>query len=328
MKKTFTLAIALLMVTTMAFAGGNADASSDGTFTPTRDVTWTCTSSPGGGSDIFTQEIKESIRLNGFSDANIVIDYVTDGGGEVGRLEVSRMTGPRADHTILTFNSGDLMPMCLNTNNRIENFKPLALMASDNHFLCSGDMSKYHSFQEIIDALARGERIVIAGSKGDDIETYNALLKSLGVDETQLAYVTNDSTSSAITSLLGGHVDLVLGKQASCEQYIIAERMFPMVALCEDRFTSDLLKDMPSITEFGYEACDVPNWRGIVAPKAMSEAAADYWAECFRQVTETPEWDEYITRNGLVPMYMDRASTVQFMTEFQQSYLQSIGKDK
>ena len=195
-------------------------------------------------------------------------------------------------------------------------------------FLCSGDMSKYHSFQEIIDALARGERIVIAGSKGDDIETYNALLKSLGVDETQLAYVTNDSTSSAITSLLGGHVDLVLGKQASCEQYIIAERMFPMVALCEDRFTSDLLKDMPSITEFGYEACDVPNWRGIVAPKAMSEAAADYWAECFRQVTETPEWDEYITRNGLVPMYMDRASTVQFMTEFQQSYLQSIGKDK
>ena len=291
MKKTFTLAIALLMVTTMAFAGGNADASSDGTFTPTRDVTWTCTSSPGGGSDIFTQEIKESIRLNGFSDANIVIDYVTDGGGEVGRLEVSRMTGPRADHTILTFNSGDLMPMCLNTNNRIENFKPLALMASDNHFLCSGDMSKYHSFQEIIDALARGERIVIAGSKGDDIETYNALLKSLGVDETQLAYVTNDSTSSAITSLLGGHVDLV-------------------------------------ITEFGYEACDVPNWRGIVAPKAMSEAAADYWAECFRQVTETPEWDEYITRNGLVPMYMDRASTVQFMTEFQQSYLQSIGKDK
>lgn len=328
MKKVLVLAFSLLLVCSMAFAGGASDGGSGDSFTPSQTVTWTCTSSPGGGSDIFTQEIKNSITTNHFSDANIVIDYQTDGGGEVGRLNVSRLTGPRANHNILTFNSGDLMPMCLNTNNRIENFTPLALMAVDNHLILTGELSKYKTFQDVLDALAAGERVVIAGSKGDDIETYNAMLRSLGVDETKLAYITNDSTSSAITALLGGHVDLVLGKPASCEQYILAGRMTPIVGLSENRFETDLLKDMPTIVEFGYEACDVPNWRGIVGPGGMSEAAADYWSGIFGQVAQTPEWEAYITKNGLVPMYLDRHAAKEYMTEFQVDYLQQIGKDK
>ena len=167
--------VAMLIVAMAVFAGGSKE-SGDGTFTPSRDVTWTVTSNPGGGSDIFTQEAKNAMSTNGISDANIVIDYVTDGGGEVGRLNVSRMTGPRADHTILTFNSGDIMPMLANTDNRIENFTPLAVMAVDKQLLFAGDITKYQSWQEVLDALAAGERVVIAGSMGDYIDKYNALL--------------------------------------------------------------------------------------------------------------------------------------------------------
>ena len=323
------IAVVIMLVAALAVYAGGSSEGGDGAFTPSRDVTWTCTSNPGGGSDIFTQEIKDIIMTHGISDANIVIDYVTDGGGEVGRLNVSRTTGPRANHTLLTFNSGDLMPMCLNTDNRLENFTPIALMAVDNHLILTGDLSKYKTFQDVLDALAAGERIVIAGSKGDDIETYNELIAELGVTANQFAYTTNDSTSTAITALLGGHVDLVLGKPAACEQYILAGRMTPIVALAEERFDTDLLKDTPSITEFGYEAVDVPNWRGVVAPKAMTDAAADFWSEVLRQVSETEDWlVGYVERNGLVPQYLDREATVQYMADFQADYLQKIGKDK
>lgn len=320
--------VAMLIVAMAVFAGGSKE-SGDGTFTPSRDVTWTVTSNPGGGSDIFTQEAKNAMSTNGISDANIVIDYVTDGGGEVGRLNVSRMTGPRADHTILTFNSGDIMPMLANTDNRIENFTPLAVMAVDKQLLFAGDITKYQSWQEVLDALAAGERVVIAGSKGDDIETYNALIKELGVDEAQLAYTTNDSTSTAITALLGGHVDLVLGKPAAAEQYVLAGRMKPILALSNERFPTELFKDAPTLSEFeGYDNVEVPVWRGVVGPKAMSDAAADYWTECLRQVSETEDWQVgYIQRNALISQFMDRHEAAEYMKQYQVDYLAKIGKD-
>lgn len=320
--------VAMLIVAMAVFAGGSKE-SGDGTFTPSRDVTWTVTSNPGGGSDIFTQEAKNAMTTNGISDANIVIDYVTDGGGEVGRLNVSRMTGPRADHTILTFNSGDIMPMLANTDNRIENFTPLAVMAVDKQLLFAGDITKYQSWQEVLDALAAGERVVIAGSKGDDIETYNALIKELGVDEAQLAYTTNDSTSTAITALLGGHVDLVLGKPAAAEQYVLAGRMKPILALSNERFPTELFKDAPTLSEFeGYDNVEVPVWRGVVGPKAMSDAAADYWTECLRQVSETEDWQVgYIQRNALISQFMDRHEAAEYMKQYQVDYLAKIGKD-
>ena len=328
MKRSFVLAVAMLMAAAMVFAGGSKE-SGDGTFTPTRDVTWTVTSNPGGGSDIFTQEAKDAMLTNGISDANIVIDYVTDGGGEVGRLNVSRMTGARADYNLITFNSGDLMPMCLNTDNRVENFTPIAIMAVDKQLLFAGDVTKYQSWQEVLDALAAGQRVVIAGSKGDDIETYNALIAELGVDESQLAYITNDSTSTAITALLGGHVDLVLGKPAAAEQYVLAGRMKPILALSNERFPTELFKDAPTLSEFeGYENVEVPVWRGVAAPKAMSDAAADYWTECLRQVSETTDWQEgYIQRNALISQFMDRHEAAEYMAQYQADYLAKIGKD-
>ena len=328
MKKKGAIVLMLLLAAFAVYANG-ANENGDGTFTPNRDVTWTVTSSPGGGSDIFTQEIKNIMIEQGITDANLVIDYVTDGGGEIGRLNVSRtQAGPRADHTLLTFNSGDLMPMCLNTDRRLQDFTPIALMAIDNHLLLCGQNSPYDDWQKIVDALDAGKRIVIGGSKGDDIETYKELLKELGVEEEQLAYITYDATSGAITALLGGHVDIVLGKPASCEQYILAERIFPVVGLSEERFTSDILKDMPTITEYGYNPVDVPNWRGVAGPKEMSEAAADYWSECLRQVSETEDWKvNYLERNSLIPMYLDREQTYEYMNQFQVDFLKKIGKD-
>ena len=71
MKKFLALTLASLMLLTLAACGKKTDSGSDsgsgsgsggdsGTFTPSKTVTWTCTSSAGGGSDIFS---RKSARL-------------------------------------------------------------------------------------------------------------------------------------------------------------------------------------------------------------------------------------------------------------------------
>ena len=324
MKKFVAIVLSALMVCAL-FANGTEETASAG-FKPTKDVSWVCTSKPGGGSDIFTTQIKDAMKVNGITDANIVTEYITDGSGEVGRLQVSTTNKAKADYTLLTFNSGDLMPMVKNTDNRVENFRPLAIMAVDKQLLFVGEQSKYSSWQEIMDALKSGAKIVIAGSKGDDIETYNKLIAELGVSESQLSYIANDATSGAITSLLGGHVDLCMSKPAAASQYVEAGKMKPVLALSTTRFSTESLKDAPTLSEFGFNNVEVPVWRGVSAPKAMSDEAYAFWADCLKKASETAEFKAYLAKNGLEPMYLFGAEAEAYMLEYQKNYLVSIGK--
>ena len=71
--KKFVLVVALIaLLSVSVFANGTAEAGSSAGFKPTKDVEWTCTSKPGGGSDIFTQQIKEALKSQGITDANVV----------------------------------------------------------------------------------------------------------------------------------------------------------------------------------------------------------------------------------------------------------------
>lgn len=319
--------IALVALLSMAAFAAPLFAQSG--FAPSQNIEWIVTSSPGGGSDIYTRMIGDIMtKANLVGGKTILVNNKTDGGGEVGRLTVSRVSVPRqADHTLLTFNSGDLMPMVANTANRVENFTPIALMAVDKQLLYATPTAKYKTFAEVVAAVKAGQNVVIAGSKGDDVATYKLLIKELGFTETQLAFITNNATSDAITSGLGGHVDLVMSKPAAADQYVVAGKLVPVLALSKSRFSGNLAS-APRLSEIGaYKDVEYPVWRGVVGPKAMSAAAAKFWSGVFKAVSESEAWKAtYIDKFKLQPFYLDHEDAKTFMADYQADYLKSIGK--
>ena len=236
MKKFLALSLALLMALSLAACGskteqpaasdnsGDASTAESTGFIPSKNVTWSCTSSAGGGSDIFSRQIADIMKNEDLVNGQtIVISNETDGSGEVGRNKVATMKAGDADYTLLTFNSGDLMPMVQNTKNRSSNFRILAIMAVDKQlmFSCPASDAKtdyakaggdQNDFAAAIEAAKNGTFVVIGGSKGDDITTYQKLLAEVGLTEQQMGYITYDSTSDAITAALGGNVDFVISK--------------------------------------------------------------------------------------------------------------------
>ena len=200
MKKLMALTLALLMTLSLAACGGSSGSSSSGSndsgeFVPTKTVTWICTSSAGGGSDIFSRKISEIMTSeNLVNGQTIVVSNETDGSGEVGRNKIATMKGDDANYNLLTFNSGDLMPMVTNTKNRSSNFRILAIMAVDKQlmFSCPASDAKtdyakaggdQNDFAAAIEAAKNGTFVVIGGSKGDDITTYQKLLAEVGLTE-------------------------------------------------------------------------------------------------------------------------------------------------
>ncbi len=325
------LILATIIATTMIFpifANGESETqNADGPFVPQQSIEWYCTSSPGGGSDIFTRTIIDIINEENLANGqNIVIQYKTDGAGEIGRNLVSTTKGEKADYTILTFNSGDLMPMVKNTNNRFEDFQPISHMAVDKHLLFVGENPKYNSFEEVIEGLKAGDKIVMGGSKGDDIACYSALVEELGIDKSQLSFISHDGSGAAITAMLGGHVDLLISKPAAASQYVEAGRITPVLALSTSRFPGNL-NVAPTLSELGYNDVESPNWRSVVGPANMSEKAVQFWSDVLEKVSQSDKWNnDYINVKKLVPDYMDTNEYREYGTNFQNNYLKSIGK--
>ncbi|MBN2858966.1 MAG: tripartite tricarboxylate transporter substrate binding protein [Sphaerochaetaceae bacterium] len=325
MKKTMLFIALVAMMVLPLFAQGEAEQAASGEFVPTKTIEWYCTSSPGGGSDIFTRAIIDIIKAEGLANGqDIVIQYKTDGAGEVGRNLVSNTKAGKADYTLLTFNSGDLMPMVKNTPNRIEDFTPLSHMAVDKHLIFASPDSKYQSAEQIIAALKAGESMVLGGSKGDDIACHAALSEELGVDQDTFSYIAHDSTGAAITTFLGGHVDLLISKPAAASEYVTAGKIIPVLALSTSRFPGNL-SVAPTLSELGYNDVEVPNWRSVVGGANMSDAARDFWSDVFGKVSQTDAWNnDYINKKKLVPDYMDWKEYKAYADKFQADYLSTL----
>lgn len=292
---------------------------------PSDDVEWVVTSSAGGGSDIFTRMITDIMKNEGIVNETFLVNNQTDGGGEVGRLRVS--TEKNDGHLLLTFNSGDLTPMVQNTDNRVENFKVIGIMAVDRHLILSGQKTSYGSFAEALDAAANGTKITIGGSKGDDLRLYEMLLQETGLTEADITYIMHDATSDAITALLGGHVDYCIAKPAAATPYIESGDTKAEVALAKERF-GGALADVPLLSEAtDLNDIESPIWRGVVGPAAMSDEAVQFWSDALKAVSETETWQkEYIENNLLTAMYMSAEEADAYMKEYQENFLATLAE--
>lgn len=313
MRRFLCVSVLLVASAGLLFASGEAEMAADGEWTPSRNVEWYVTSSPGGGSSIFTQTIIEIINEQELVDEEIIINYKTDGGGAVGRREVSRKNSN--GHTILTFNNGDLQPLVQVENGDLDMFTPLAVMATDGQILLVRDDSRFETAQDMIDALNNGERVIINGSKGDDINLFDAIEEEVGGD---LEYLINDSTGDALTQILGGNADAVIAKPAASFELVSAGELRPLIAATRDGFGEPF--DAPTFTDLGFDI-ELTVYRGIVGPAEMPQAAVEYWSDVFGEVVQTERWQEgYLGRFLLTDNYLPWDEAAEYMQDFEDIY--------
>ena len=309
-----TLLVLLLGFAALGFVSAEGQQeSTDGPWTPSKTVSWYCTSSPGGGSSIFTQSIIEIIKNENLVDQDIIINYKTDGGGAVGRREVSRAR--TNGHTLLTFNNGDLQPMVQLEGGDLDDLTPLAVMANDGQIMLVHKDYKYQTGEEIIAALKDGDRIIIGGSKGDDVNLYNKFNEEVGGNT---EYLVNDSTSEALTQALGRDIDIVIAKPAASYELVSSGELVPVLAATKGRFDQPF--DAPTLTELGYDI-ELTVFRGVAGPKDMPQEAVEFWSDVLGKVAATSEWREnYLNKFLLTGRYISAPDAVGYMQDFEDKY--------
>lgn len=309
--KRLTLFVLISLITTMGtLAIGQEDG---GSWTPSRNVEWVVTSSPGGGSSIFTQTIVEIINAEGLVDEDILINYQTDGAGSVGRRRVSRAN--ERGHMLLTFNNGDLQPLVQVEQGDLDMFTPIAVMATDGQILLVPADSPFETAQDFIDALESGQRIIMGGSRGDDINLKDEIVEATGGD---IEYLINDSTGDALTQILGGNTEVVIAKPAASFELVSAGELRPLIAATRDGFNEPF--EAPTFIDLGYDI-SLTVYRGIVGPQDMPQEAVEFWSDVMGQVVETERWQEgYLGQFLLTDNYLPWDEALDYMQEFEDIY--------
>jgi putative tricarboxylic transport membrane protein len=259
-------------------------------FKPSRNVEYISHSSPGSALDIFTRTVAEIIRSRKFSDATIMINNQTDGGGAVAQRRVSQMTGALADHALLGFNLGDVPAILQNTNMTVDDFRVIAVLAQDNKFLYVTKTAPFKTFQGLIEALDKGERVVLGGGKADDNVMFLLLKRAIDKND-NLSYLQNGDTQKTAIAALGGHVYIAIGKPGVGVPYIQSGDFFPIVTEGSKRMGPPFA-DTPTFKELGFDSVDFIQSRAVFGSRNMSDAAYAYWQDVFRKVAESPDFQK------------------------------------
>jgi putative tricarboxylic transport membrane protein len=119
-----------------------------------------------------------------------------------------------------------------------------------------------------------------------------------------------------------------MSKPAAASEYVKAGMLVPVLALSTSRFAGTL-SEAPTLKEVDskYNDVELPVWRGIVGPAGMSEAAAKFYSDLAKKVSESKEWIEgYIQKNSLESSFMDYKEAKAYMEKYEADYLKKIGK--
>ncbi|SHL69822.1 Bug family tripartite tricarboxylate transporter substrate binding protein [Halomonas cupida] len=287
---------------------------------PERNVEFIVPYSAGGGSDINARMLVEVIRQNDFVDQTILVNNRPGGSGAVGNSYTFNKRGD--DHTIMTFNGGQMMSMVTNDADvQLEDLTPLGTLALDTLLLGVAADSDIENVDELVEQAKQDPGSVTiggAGRGGEDHLAFAMLNSSLGAD---FQYVPFGGTGEVTSALLGGHIDAAV--------YKLGSRMDPaqvrsLAALAEERLEAPY-DDVPTFAELGHPDIKLMIFRGYAGPPDMPAEAVAYWEGVLEKASESEQWNnDYIDKNNLIGTFVGAEESAEFYSEEKARYTEKF----
>jgi len=279
---------------------------------PDQTVEFVVQYAPGGGSDNMARMVTSILETEGLVDATINVVNREGGSGSAGQAYVVGKEGD--NYTLMAMTSALVTgPVVLDLEHNYEDFTPIAQVAADQLLIVVAADSEFQTIEDLIEAgMARPDEVSWGGTGlgGEDSLLLGQMEKASGAN---LNYVSFESGGEVQVALLGGHVDVASTNPNEVIGQLAAGELRPLAVAGDERLAQ--LPDVPTLKE---KEIDVlfQQARGIVGPPGMDPAVAQYWADIFKQMTETEKWKtDYLEANMLQPVYLGPEEFKTWMAE-------------
>lgn len=180
-------------------------------------------------------------------------------------------------------------------------FTPIALLLTESIAFAVPADSPIKNGKELMDALrTRPEAYSIALSSavgGTHHLAFGLPAKAAGVDMKRVKLVAYNSSGDALTSILGGHVNIISTSSASLLPHVESGKL-RMIAVGAEKRLGAPFANVPTWAELGYPGV-FDNWRGVIGAPMLSAEQTAYWEDVMRKLSATDAFAAFAQKNQL-----------------------------
>ncbi len=273
---------------------------------PNRPVEMVVPFSAGGASDQMARAIQGIIAKYELMKQPVIVVNKAGASGAEGLMDVKASQGD-ANKLLVASSALYTVPLTSKLPFNWRDLTPVAMVAMDEFVLWTNSQSPYDSIQTFSEAAKAGQgnkRVRMGGtsSKREDHMITAMIEKQVGA---KFIYVPYKGGGEAATQLSGNHIDAnVNNPSESVAQWRAGEHR----ALCvfakermayQDKVTKEQSwSDIPTCAEQGLDV-SYQMLRVVMMPGGAKPEQAQYYAQVMKQVTEKPEWIDYMKRSAL-----------------------------
>lgn len=177
----------------------------------------------------------------------------------------------------------------------------LGAIAADFGLVAVKADAPWKTMQELVAAWkADPSKIAVGGGSavgGQDHMKVLLLGRAAGIDPRSIKYVPFDGGGQAITSLLGGFIQVFAGDASELRGQVEGGTVRVLGVMAPRRLPAPYA-NVPTLKELGYNV-DWIVWRGFYVPKSIPPDAYEFWIQALRKVAKSPEWAKVREQNSL-----------------------------
>lgn len=279
---------------------------------PARPVKMVVPFSAGGPADNYARFLAQ--RLQDILGQNFVVDNRPGAGSVIGTDLVAKAAPD--GYTLLVMSNTQTVNESLIPN------KPYALMrdfvgvAPINYsdlVLVANPGAGLNSIADLIKrAKADPDKLNYASSgPGTPYHMAGELFKSMA--KVSIAHVPYKGSAGARTDVLSGQVEMMFDAVTTMTEQVKAGKVRALATTGKQR--SDVMPDVPTVSEAGVPGYEATIWLGVMAPKNTPKAIVDKLNEAISQIVAQAEVKQTWSKQGAVPMLMNPVQFDKYLNE-------------
>jgi tripartite-type tricarboxylate transporter receptor subunit TctC len=271
---------------------------------PSRAITLIIPFPPGGVAEITGRPT--AMAMEKILKQPIALVNRPGAGGAVGNAAVAN-SKPDGYTLLMALSSISVIPAADELFNRkpayaIDQFAPIALISADPTILVSHPSLPVKNLKELV-ALARTKQGQMSFSSSG---IYGALHMPMEMFlhhyKLKMRHVPTTGGGPALTTLLGGHVELTAGGPAAITSHVKSGKLRPHVSWGARRH-----ENYPDVPTFKEQGADIEYyiWSGLMAPRATPEPVLKVLRDTVRKAVEDADFKTAMARVNSPIQYMD-----------------------
>ena len=287
-----------------ALAGALLSAPAFGQAYPTRPVKIIVPFATGGPADVYARFIAQ--RLQEALGQSFVVDNKPGAGSVIG-TDVAAKSAPDG-YTLLLMSNAHTVNETLIASKPFmltRDFVGIAPINYSDLVLVAHPSLKANSIKELVQlAKAQPGKLNYASSgPGTPYHMAGELFKSMaGV---YLVHIPYKGSSGARTDVIGGQVDMMFDAVTTMVEQVKAGKVKAIATTGLQR--SDVMPDVPTVSEAGVPGYDATIWLGLMAPRGTPRAVVDRLNEAISRTASQADVKQLWGKQGATPLVMTPA---------------------